>query len=76
MTEPSRSAEAILKRDNSTIEKFRKLLTGGMSSLYLLPFLLTGNRKEAYLRKCFKSDREDVMSKTTTTVAASFAPAT
>jgi hypothetical protein len=51
MTEPSPSAEAILKSDNSTIEKFRKLLTGGMSSLYLLSFLLTGNRKEA--RRCF-----------------------
>jgi len=51
MTEPSPSAEAILKSDNATIEVFRKLLTGGMSSLYLLSFLLTGNRKEA--RRCF-----------------------
>jgi hypothetical protein len=51
MTEPSSSAEAILKSDNAKIEMFRKLLKGGMSSLYLLSFLLTGNRKEA--RRCF-----------------------
>ena len=51
MTEPSPSAEAILKSDNATIQMFRKLLTEGMSSLYLLSFLLTGNRKEA--RRCF-----------------------
>ena len=51
MTEPSPSAEAILKSYNATIQMFRKLLTEGMSSLYLLSFLLTGNRKEA--RRCF-----------------------
>src|ERR1700757_496867 len=51
MTEPSPSAEAILKSDNATIQMFRKLLTEGMSSLYLLSFLLTGNRREA--RRCF-----------------------
>ena len=51
MTEPSPSAEAILKSDNATIQMFRKLLTEGISSLYLLSFLLTGNRKEA--RRCF-----------------------
>ena len=51
MTEPSPSAESILKSDNVTIQMFRKLLTEGMSSLYLLSFLLTGNRKEA--RRCF-----------------------
>jgi hypothetical protein len=51
MTEPSPSAAAILKRDNAAIEMLRKLLTGGMSGLYLLSFLLTGNRKEA--RRCF-----------------------
>lgn len=43
--------EAILKSDNATVEVFRKLRTGSMSSLYLLSFLLTGNRKDA--RRCF-----------------------
>jgi hypothetical protein len=51
MMKPSPSAEAILKSDNATIQRFRKLLTQGVSSLYLLSFLLTGNRKEA--RRCF-----------------------
>src|ERR1700722_14538094 len=51
MTEPSPSAAAILKGDNAAIEMLRKLLTGSISSLYLLSFLLTGNRKEA--RRCF-----------------------
>ena len=51
MTEPRPSASAILKRDNAAIEMLRKLLTERMSSLYLLSFLLTGNRKEA--RRCF-----------------------
>lgn len=51
MTEPRPSASAILKRDNAAIEMLRKLLTERMSSLYLLSFLLAGNRKEA--RRCF-----------------------
>jgi hypothetical protein len=51
MTKPSPSAEATLKTYNATIEMSRKLLTEGMSGLYLLSLLLTGNRKDA--RRCF-----------------------
>ena len=50
MTKPL-SAEAILKSHDATIEMSRKLLTDGMSGLYLLALLLTGNRKDA--RRCF-----------------------
>src|SRR5580704_12953391 len=51
MTKSSLSAEAILRSYDATIEVSRKLLTDGMSGLYLLALLLTGNRKDA--RRCF-----------------------
>lgn len=36
---------------SAAIERSRKLLTGGVGSLYLLSLFLTGNRKDA--RRCF-----------------------
>jgi hypothetical protein len=50
-TESSHSVGKSMTREYATTDDLRKRSTGGISSLYLLSFLLTGNRKEA--KQCF-----------------------
>ena len=56
-TESSHSVGKSMTREYATTDDLRKRSTGGISSLYLLSFLLTGNRKEA--KQCFVAGLAD-----------------